>query len=159
MLKRKQPMKRTPLRRTHVKNLNARSSLRRESPKRVRRNREARPTRDALKAKHTACMICGHSPENPWRDKPADYSRLVVHEVANGVDRDKALDKPYACLVLCSYCNLYEVVNKAKWPEARQLAVLLAKAPEDYDLEAYNALVNPRAPNRITQKEVNDETK
>jgi len=40
------------------------------------------------------------------------------------------------------------------WPEARQLAVLRAKSLGDYDLVAYNNLVNPRAPSRITQAEV-----
>jgi hypothetical protein len=56
--------------------------------------------------------------------------------------------------VLCAYCNLYEVEDKRKWPQARQLAVLMRKSPEDYDLAAFNYLVNPNAPNRITQEEV-----
>jgi hypothetical protein len=81
-------------------------------------------------------------------------SQLVVHEVAGGACRALSLDKPYACLVLCAYCNLYEVEDKRKWPQARQLAVLMRKSPEDYDLAAFNYLVNPNAPNRITQEEV-----
>jgi len=99
-------------------------------------------------------MVCGHSPRRPWRDKPRELSQLCVHEIANGPLRQKALDKPYACLVTCYFCNQYEMTNKAKWPEARQLAVLLAKAPEDFDLVAYNYLMNPRAPNRLTIEEV-----
>jgi len=46
-----------------------------------------------------------------------------------------------------------------KWPESRQLAILRQKAPEDYDLIAYNRLVNENAPDRITQEEVDDHLK
>jgi len=77
-----------------------------------------------------------------------------VHEVANGPNREKALDKPYAILVLCTNCNHQEVEDKRKWPQARQLAVLLRSRPNDYDLVAFNRLVNPNAPNRITPDEV-----
>ena len=83
-------------------------------------------------------------------------SRLCVHEIANGVNRQAALDKPFALLVLCWYCNGHVVTDKGQWPEARQLAVLLEKAPEDYDLVAYNYLINPNAPKRIEQWEVDD---
>ena len=99
-------------------------------------------------------MICAHSPAHPWRDKPRECSQLCCHEIANGPLRAAALDQPYAILVLCYFCNSYEVVNKVRWPEARQLAVLLRESPQDFDLAAYNALVNPRAPNRITLDEV-----
>lgn len=99
-------------------------------------------------------MICGHSPANRWRDKPAECSRLCCHEIANGPNRQKAIDKPYAILVLCWHCNGEEVENKAAWPEARQLALLQDRSPNDYDLAAYNYLMNPQAPNRITQEEV-----
>ncbi len=98
-------------------------------------------------------MICGKSPQRPHGDKPLDCSNLCVHEIANGPLRRKALDKPYATLVLCWWCNGL-VTNKGVWPEARQLAVLLTEATKDYDLVAYNRLVNERAPNRITQEEV-----
>ena len=124
------------------------------SEKRLRRMEEAAPVRLELLARHDACMVCGHSPRRPWKDKPRECSQLCVHEIANGVNRQKALDKPFACLVLCWYCNQYEMTNKRKWPEARQLAVLLKKSPNDYDLAAYLELTNPRAPNRIEQSEV-----
>lgn len=99
-------------------------------------------------------MICGHSPALPWRNKPRELSQTCVHEIANGPLRRLALDKHFACLVLCWWCNGYVVTNKKEWPESRQLAVLLAKSPDDFDLAAYNQLVNPRAPNRITIDEV-----
>jgi hypothetical protein len=81
-------------------------------------------------------------------------SQLCCHEIANGPLRQKALDKPYAILVLCWWCNGYVVTNKKEWPEPRQLATLLMESPEAFDLAAYNSLVNPRAPNRITMEEV-----
>lgn len=124
------------------------------SENRRKRILEASPVRAALLAKHKECLICGHSPAFPWFNMPRECSQLCVHEIACGVHREKALDKPYACLVLCWHCNGSVVTNKGIWPEARQLAVLLEAAPEDYDLPAYNFLVNPRAPNRIEHWEV-----
>lgn len=115
---------------------------------------EVRGIRRALIEAHPSCMICGHSPRRPWRDKPRECSQLCCHEIANGNNRDKALDKPYAILVLCSYCNCHSVTDKSVWPESRQLAVLQQRSPSNYDLQAYNALVNPRAPMRIEESEV-----
>lgn len=77
-----------------------------------------------------------------------------MHEIASGKNRLRAHDKPYATLVLCWFCNGFEVENKALWPEARQLAYLSGCDSQSYDLAAYNTLVNPAAPNRITQEEV-----
>ena len=79
-----------------------------------------------------------------------------MHEIANGPDRQKALDKPYATLVLCWRCNCEEVEDKQRWPQARQLSRLRARRPLDYDLAAFNRLVNPNAPRRITEEEVAD---
>jgi hypothetical protein len=127
--------------------------LRAVSLKRKASTKAARPIRLALIAKHHRCMVCGHSPQRPWRDKPRECSRLCCHEIANGAHRQKAMDKPYAILVVCWWCNGEVVTNKREWPEARQLALLQDKAPEDYDLAAYNALVG-REPNRVTQEDV-----
>lgn len=99
-------------------------------------------------------MICGHGPRRRHRDKPADCSELCCHEIACGANRQRALDRPYAILVICSWCNLEVVTDKRAWPEARQLATLQDCSPEHYDLVAYNALVNPAAPRRITQEDV-----
>lgn len=124
------------------------------SPKTRRINTAARPVREALILKAGRCEICGASPDRPHRGLPKEFSALACHEIACGKHRLKALDKPYAILVLCWKCNSLEVTSKGRWPEARQLAVLKANRPADYDLEAYNFLVNPRAPNRITHQEV-----
>lgn len=92
-------------------------------------------------------MICRRSPGTGF------LSDLCVHEIARGKNRSKAIDKPYATLVLCGRCHR-AVEDQATWPESRQLAVLKRRSPEDYDLAAYNELVNPRAPRRITPEEV-----
>lgn len=87
---------------------------------------------------------------------PQDCSKLCVHEIANGQHREKALDKPYATLVLCWHCNGEVVTDKKTWPQARQLARLLTIDPANYDLHAFNYLVSPRATNRISQDAVVD---
>jgi hypothetical protein len=130
------------------------TNMRHESAKARKRRTEAKPTRDALIAQARRCMICGHSPSHPSRSRPPRCSLLCCHEIANGPFRQKALDKPYAILVLCAWCNGYEVEDKAKWPEARQLALLRRMSPENYDLAAYNELIG-RGPNRITEEDVN----
>jgi hypothetical protein len=48
------------------------------------------------------------------------------------------------------------VMNKKDWPQSRQLAILLKSRPNDFDLTAFNNLVNPNAPNRITIDEVKE---
>lgn len=131
-----------------------RSYLSRRSAKQKARADEAREVRQALIDAHPECMICGSSLRRPHRFRPAECSRLCCHEIANGPLRQKALDKPYAILVLCWYCNGSVVTDKSEWPESRQLALLRASTPQHYDLAAYNALVNPRAPRRITPEEV-----
>lgn len=130
-----------------------RCGMRKTSKKRSLLNAKASETRKGLVEKHGSCMICGVSPGRPNRTRPLECSQLCCHEIANGPLRSKALDKPYAILVLCWYCNQYEVTNKKIWPESRQLSILKAKS-DDYDLTRYNTLVNPRAPDRITAQEV-----
>ena len=131
-----------------------RSYLRKTSSKSRATAEAARPVREWLLARFDRCMICGHSGRFPHPGKPPECSRLSVHEIANGQNRQKSLNQPYALLVLCWYCNEAVVTDKSLWPQARQLAKLQEKNPEDYDLKAFNYLVNPRAPNRITQVEV-----
>jgi hypothetical protein len=97
-------------------------------------------------------MICGCRPETKNGRIP-ELNQLCVHEIANGSHRQKAQDKPYACLVVCWGCNA-ALNDKARWPVARQLAVLKKRSPDDFDLPAFNYLVNPRAPDRVTMAEV-----
>ena len=118
--------------------------------------REVKKGRDELLSETGACMICGASPWNPRLDKPRELSELCVHEIAGGPLRGRALDCRFACLVLCAFCNQHEVTDLGKWPVSRQLAVLKRWRPEDYDLVAFNELVNPNAPLAVTEEEVNE---
>lgn len=116
--------------------------MRIKSTKRAKREREAKPFREALVRRIGRCEHCGTG------------RKLCVHEIANGPNRQKALDQAYAVLVLCWNCNGGPFENKGEWPEARQLALLLKNRPEDFNLAAYLKLTNPRAPLRITMEEV-----
>lgn len=116
--------------------------LRRYSSKRRAREDEAKPFRDSLIQQVGRCERCG-----------TRRARLCVHEIANGPLRQKALDKPYAVLVLCWPCNGL-ATDKGTWSEAAQLKCLKESRPDHYDLASYNFLVNPRAPERITEAEV-----
>lgn len=128
--------------------------MRRVSKKRQALMKDATPMRRSLIDQVGKCEICGASPRHRRRGVPRELDQLCCHEIANGPLRAKAIDKPFAILVLCWYCNGHVVTNKAAWPEPRQLSVLRRSRPADYDLLAYNQLVNERAPNRITEADV-----
>jgi len=81
---------------------------------------------------------------------------LACHEILNGGLRDKTLDEPCTLLVVCWNCNSNKLTCKGDWPVARQLAVLLMRSPQYYDLERFNWLRNPKAPNYVTQEEVDE---
>lgn len=126
--------------------------MRHRSERRRRLLESARPVRDGLIAEVKQCEICGHGPRHR-RPGPEELSLLCCHEIACGSLRKKALGCRWALLVLCWYCNGM-LTDKREWPEAKQLAVLKRRRPGDYDLAAYNDIVNPRAPQRITEDEV-----
>ena len=115
------------------------------SEKRRKRMKEVKPLRDSLIRQAGRCMVCSVS---------AKQARLACHEILNGPLRDKTLDEPCSLLVLCWDCNSNKMTDKNEWPVARQLSVLLEKSPENYDLERFNWLRNPNAPNYVTQEEV-----
>jgi hypothetical protein len=121
------------------------------SKKQAKRNGECREFRRQLVATVGHCELCFHDPK---RVRPGSVAwALSVHEIARGCHRMKALDKPYACLVVCYLCHSTRLDSRAEWPEARQLAMLRRSRPSDYSLEDYNALIG-RGPNRITEDEV-----
>lgn len=117
------------------------SQVRYKSNTRRKREAEAKPVRDKLR-ELGHCEICGSS-----------RGVLDVHEIARGVHRQAALDKPFALLLLCRKCH-DEVGSAAKWPESRQLALLAQRRPKDFDLTAYLELTSPRAMRRIEIHEV-----
>ena len=79
-----------------------------------------------------------------------------MHEIARGSrSRQKAIDSPFATIVTCRRCHDEKLHGGGVWTEVRQLALLMARAPNDYDLMAYNRLVG-FGPNRIEQWEVDE---
>jgi hypothetical protein len=120
---------------------------------RSKREAEAKPFRVQLVEVVGQCENCGCSPINRQGRMP-ELTRLAVHEIASGVHRQKALDKPYAVLVLCWQCNSGPFQNRGEWPESRQLALLARRRPRDFDLAAYLELTSPKAPKRIEIHEV-----
>lgn len=139
-------MKRTPLKR--------KSRLRYRSTKTQAREEEAKPERRLMVHEGgNRCWICNTTPTR--RKYPIrDLNNICVHEIANGPHRLKALDKRHSTLILCWNCNQNVVTG---WKETRQLALLMSVRPEWYDLAAHNNLVNPNAPRRIEQHEVDAE--
>ncbi len=121
----------------------------------TRKNREAeaKPFRDKLVEDVGECENCGCSPSKRNGRMP-ELTRLAVHEIASGVHRQNALDKPYAVLVLCWECNSGPFQNRAEWPESRQLALLAQRRPKDFNLFAYLNLTSPRALKRIEISEI-----
>jgi hypothetical protein len=117
--------------------------MRRVSKKRQQLMRKAKPIRDALRDEVGCCEACVFTTRGPFD----------VHEICRGVHRAKALDKRFALLVVCRRCH-EELGSAAEWPEARQLALLAKRRPQDFDLAAYLELTSPRAPRRIEMKEV-----
>ena len=125
--------------------------MRRMSKKMCARVAECAEYRRGLVKAVGRCELCGYTPNAPRRGKPAMV--LHVHEIARGIHRSNALDKPYAVLVVCAMCHMGPLSSRAAWPEPRQLAALKRSRPQDYDLEAYNTMVG-RGPNRIVESEV-----
>lgn len=117
--------------------------VRAKSNIRRKREAEAKPVRDALRALGH-CEICGVA-----------GSRLDVHEICRGVHRQKALDKPFALLLLCRKCH-DEVGSAIDWPEAKQLARVAIRRPKDFNLTAYLQLTSPNAMRRIEIEDVLD---
>lgn len=127
--------------------------MRSKSITRRKREDEAKPFRSKLVVDVGECENCGCSPTNR-RGRMPELTKLAVHEIASGVHRQKALDKPYAVLVLCWECNSGPFQDRSQWPEAKQLALLARKRPAAFDLTAYLELTSPQAMRRIEIDEV-----
>jgi hypothetical protein len=123
--------------------------MRRNTPKRAKRNQDAKVWRDVHRKEVGCCDLCGCR----------KLDLLEVHEIglAGGPNRHKAMDKSYSVLVLCSGFANDCHAKVQTWPEARQLALMLVKRPESYDLCSHLLLTRPSAIRRITQEEVDIE--
>jgi hypothetical protein len=106
--------------------------MRRFSPKRRKRISEVAPFREAFKLEVGRCELCGKR------------RGLVIHEIARGqADRQKALDKRYAILVLCDP-GCHQKMDRLS--RAHQLCLLYCRRPYDFDLNAYQILTCRRYP-------------
>lgn len=121
---------------------NSGTFVRYRTPSRAERDREAKPYRDEMLRRIPVCEVCQSQPSED------------VHEIMRGnADRMKAQDKPYATLAVCRIPCHEELGDASEWPEARQLALLKQRRPDDYDLAAYNKLKGYGS-DRITEEDV-----
>ena len=104
--------------------------MRRVSKKRRALLSKINPWREQFKLELGRCEYCGKR-------------RLVLHEIARGCDRSRALDKRYALLGLCDP-GCHQRVGD--WPRAKQLALLYMRRPYDFDLPSYHALIARKTP-------------
>lgn len=90
------------------------------------------------------CMYC---------DAQRDWLPLSVHEIERRSHSTKRWAALCNLLLLCCRCHMDHF---ATMPHARQLAVKYMKDRLHYDLDAWLRLRDPalKAPNRVTQKEV-----
>ena len=116
--------------------------MRYRSKKRAKRDAEVRQFRQDLVVEVGRCEVCGNR-----------RRKLDCHEIANGPLREKCLDKRYGLLVTCWPCNSDQLTDKAKYPEAWQLAILKRSRPKDYSLADYNALKG-YGKHRISEEDV-----
>jgi hypothetical protein len=104
--------------------------MKRVSSRRRKRISEVAPFREAFKLEGP-CERCG------------GRRHLIIHEIARGCDRSKALDKRYAILRLCDP-GCHQIVGA--WPRSKQLCLMYCKRPYDFDLPKYHALIARRHP-------------
>jgi hypothetical protein len=107
--------------------------VRRISPRRQLRNEEAAPWRMELLAAG-ACDWCSSN------------RGLAIHEIARGQNRGLALDKPFACCLLCERCHADIHELPAAHAVCIGLALLRYNRPEAYHLEHYYRLTARRWP-------------
>lgn len=122
--------------------------IRYRSRKKAAREKFCRDFRARFRGDVSHCERCRH-----WFTASGPR-RFEQHEIAGGPLREKARDKRYAVLGLCSECHRI-IHDETGWPRARQLALIKRSRPLDYDLAAFNKLVG-YGPNRITEEDVDE---
>jgi hypothetical protein len=93
------------------------------------------------------CWICGSRDYAGWP--------LETHEI------ERRSQAPTRCMNVCNYfrtCKKCHMDDLAAMPHARQLAYKYMHDHESYDLQEWLKLRDPdlRAPNRVTQDEVDE---
>ena len=126
-------MKRTPLRRkkplARGNSQLKRTPMKQQSAKFRKRAKEVKPGRDALIKQQWLCECC------------IKRQSVCVHEIANGPNRQLALDMREVTMAVCSRCNQYELTDKGKWPVAWQLGMLRHSRPDDFNLDKANSVL------------------
>jgi hypothetical protein len=122
--------------------------MRSKSKKTTARERDCAQIRRDLIEKVGRCELPGHV--DKWF-----HGQLLVHEIARGPARLKALDKRYATLVVCYACHQRIHDGQETWGRARELAALKASRPKDVDLDAFNELQGTGA-RRITPEDMEE---
>lgn len=97
--------------------------MRRQSLKRQRREREAKPVRDALLEKVARCEVASVM-------RSRCKGPLCCHEIIGGPHRGKMLDVPAGLLVVC---NLHNIAIHAK-DRALQFALVKLAGRDDMEL-------------------------
>ncbi len=115
--------------------------MRQNTLKRAALNRAAAKVRKQIVAEVGQCELTGV------------FDTLALHEIARGGSRGQSQDKRYAVLCLANKpidggLSAHRVVER--WPVAKQLMLLRWNRPDDFDLAAFNQLVN----RRVTEEEV-----
>ena len=109
-----------------------RQPIRRQNPRRAPARRRAnRIAAMILEERGPRCQAC------------RQIRRLEAHEIARGCDRAGARGARFATLALCSECHR-AMDHASEWPRERQLALLQARCPHDYDLAAFCRVTAPR---------------
>jgi hypothetical protein len=125
--------------------------MRQYTPKRAEQNKAAAPIRQSLKARVRRCEWCG---------EPAKPEELTLHEIAGGNPLRRLLqDKPFGllCVHWIKRAGDKLVACHAQLQletRVKQLARLKLVRPDSYDVEAFNRIVRPYAPESITEEEV-----
>lgn len=97
-----------------------------------------------------SCWICGAD------SVVGGILRLEVHHMERRSHAPKQYDSVCNFFSSCTTCHTTKIDTM---PHAKQLAYKQKHDPEHYDLEAWLRLRDPdlKAPNRVTQEEVNKE--
>lgn len=97
--------------------------MKRVSNKRKRLLAEAQAGRDAIRQRIRGCERCGKR-------------KFALHEIPRAGVRSYVAGNPACVLGLCDPGCHQEVGDG--WPKAKQLALLLLRRPDDFDLSEYN---------------------